>query len=171
MLFRSAYPGYERVTGKVYFAVDPKLAANKNIVDLALAPKNAKGQVEFSADLYMLRPKDKATGNNTALFQVSNRGGRDLLNFFDLSNGGQLSKPEDFGDPLLFRMGFTMVWVGWEWDVLGDDQIKLYAPKLAGVSGKVMAQIIVNARSTSQSLGDRALQAYPAGEEIGRAHV
>ena len=34
---------YERIAGKVYFAVDPKLAANKSIVDLDLAPRNAAG--------------------------------------------------------------------------------------------------------------------------------
>ena len=46
---------YERITGKVYFAVDPKLAANKIITDIGLAPRNDKGLVEFSADLEILR--------------------------------------------------------------------------------------------------------------------
>ena len=32
---------YEQWTGTVYFAVDPSAAANKQIVDLALAPRNA----------------------------------------------------------------------------------------------------------------------------------
>ena len=48
---------YERIAGKVYFAVDPKLAANQIITDIALAPRNDKGMVEFSADLEVLRPK------------------------------------------------------------------------------------------------------------------
>src|ERR1700692_1213882 len=37
---------YEKLVGKVDFALDPKLAINKNIVDLGLAPKNARGEVE-----------------------------------------------------------------------------------------------------------------------------
>jgi len=34
---------YERIAGKVYFAVDPKLAANRAIADIDLAPRNAAG--------------------------------------------------------------------------------------------------------------------------------
>ena len=47
---------YERIAGKVYFAVDPRLPANRAIVDIELAPRNAAGMVEFSADLLILRP-------------------------------------------------------------------------------------------------------------------
>ncbi len=56
--------GYDRIAGKVYFAVDPKLAPNRIIADIDLAPRNAEGKVEFSADFYMLRPSmpPSATG-------------------------------------------------------------------------------------------------------------
>ena len=75
---------YEQITGKIYFAVDPNLPANKIIVDIDRAPRNAQGLVEFSADLYVLRPKSRKS-NGTALFEVSNRGGTGLLNMFDLA--------------------------------------------------------------------------------------
>jgi hypothetical protein len=55
--FGSAGP-YEKLTGKVYFAIDPKNAHNKIIADLDKAPTNTQGRVEFSADLFILRPKD-----------------------------------------------------------------------------------------------------------------
>lgn len=42
---------HERVTGKVYFAVDPKLKANQIITDIALAPRNDKGWWSFSGAL------------------------------------------------------------------------------------------------------------------------
>ena len=48
---------YEKLTGKVYFAIDPKNPHNKIIADLDKAPINAQGRVEFSADLFILRPK------------------------------------------------------------------------------------------------------------------
>ena len=64
----SGYASYERVVGKIHFAVDPKLAANRTITDIDLAPRNAQGLVEFTADLYMLKPVDPARGNGTALF-------------------------------------------------------------------------------------------------------
>src|ERR1700719_1460451 len=53
---------YEKLTGKVYFVVDPNNAHNKIIADLDKAPRNARGQVEFSADLFILRPKDTSRG-------------------------------------------------------------------------------------------------------------
>src|ERR1700759_980067 len=54
---------YEKVAGIGRFALDPKAAANRKIVDLELAPRNAKGLVEFEADFEMLMPKDLAKGN------------------------------------------------------------------------------------------------------------
>src|SRR6266478_5453270 len=66
--------GYERIAGKVYFAVDPRLPANRAIVDIELAPRNAAGLVEFSADLLVLRPTDPAKSNGTAFLEIANRG-------------------------------------------------------------------------------------------------
>ena len=101
--------------GRVYFAVDPKLAPNRFIKDIDLAPKNREGLVEFSADFYMVRP---LTGNGTALVEVSNRGGKALLNVFDFAKyGGDLTSPEALGDNFLLDQGFTLVWLGWEFDV------------------------------------------------------
>src|SRR5580704_19726962 len=62
---------YERVTAKVHFAVDPKLAPNRIIADIDLAPRNSDGKVEFSSDLYMLRPHDPSKRNGTALVEIS----------------------------------------------------------------------------------------------------
>ena len=42
---------YERTIGRAFFSVDPRLPANQHIADVAFAPKNAGGQVEFSGDL------------------------------------------------------------------------------------------------------------------------
>src|SRR5579862_3819111 len=91
-----SHPGYEQITGKIYFAVDPRLAANKIIVDVDRAPRNSKGLVEFSSDLYVLKPKDAAKSNGTALLEISNRGGKGLANMFDLANA------REAGDSLLF---------------------------------------------------------------------
>ncbi|HEX8089132.1 MAG TPA: hypothetical protein VF762_09790, partial [Blastocatellia bacterium] len=58
---------YEKIVARVYFAVDPEDAHNRVIVDLDKAPRNARGAVEFSADLYILKPKDMNRGNGAAL--------------------------------------------------------------------------------------------------------
>ena len=70
---------YERIVGKAYFAVDPKLPANQIITDIDKAPRNDEGKVEFSADVYVLKPRDPKFGNGAALFEVSNRGRKGML--------------------------------------------------------------------------------------------
>src|SRR5271168_4286858 len=80
--FGAAGP-YERIVAKAHFAVDPKLPANRIIADIDLAPRNADSKVEFSADIYILEPRDPAKANGTALVEISNRGGKGLLSLFD----------------------------------------------------------------------------------------
>jgi hypothetical protein len=156
---------YEQVTGKAYFAVDPKLAANKIIVDLDRAPRNAKGLVEFSADVMVLHPKDGAKNNGTALLEIANRGGRGMIGMFDLAQGRELRTAADLGDPLLFEAGYTLVWVGWEFDVPDRTAMKLYAPVIQGLTGPVRSEIIVDRRSTTASLADRAQIPYAVADQ------
>src|SRR6204780_1838015 len=84
--FGAAGP-YERIAGKAYFAVDPNLPANKIVVDLDKAPRNEEGLVEFSSDIYVLKPRDPAHGNGAVFFEVSNRGGKGMLSGFDHASG------------------------------------------------------------------------------------
>src|SRR6266852_6032373 len=73
---------YTRITGRFYGELDPNLAANKGIVDLAKAPRNARGKVEYSADFDILRPADAAKGNGTLLYDVTNRGAKRVMYVF-----------------------------------------------------------------------------------------
>src|SRR6266852_5514933 len=112
---------YEELVGKVYFAVDPDNPHNKIIVDLDKAPKNAQGKVEFSSDLYIIKPKDSAKGNGVVFFDIVNRGNKQLLRTF--SRGGGSADPTtdaDFGDAYLLQQGYTLVAVGWQFDVAKD---------------------------------------------------
>src|SRR6187431_73903 len=54
---------YEQWTGVVRFALDPSAPANRQIVDLKLAPKNREGKIEFWADFRVLLPADRSKGN------------------------------------------------------------------------------------------------------------
>src|SRR5712691_4145045 len=69
---------YEKLVGKVYFAVAPENPHNRIISDIEKAPRNSQGKVEFSADLFILRPKDPARGNGVLFFDVVNRGNKAL---------------------------------------------------------------------------------------------
>ena len=162
---------YERLIGKAYFAVDPKLAPNRIIADIDLAPRNAEGKVEFSADLYILRPRVAAKSNGTALVEISNRGGKGLLGTFDLASGSMDPHSEaDFGDKFLIEQGFTLVWIGWEFDVPpGPDLLHLYAP-IATDNGQPITGVVRSewegAKQTEIiSLADRSQIAYPVADE------
>src|SRR5262245_5186239 len=54
---------FERVTGKAHGEVDPQSAANSLIQDIALAPRNAKGMVEYTTDIEIVRPSDRSKSN------------------------------------------------------------------------------------------------------------
>ena len=115
--FGAAGP-YEKIVGKVLFAVDPSHPRNKAIVDIDKAPRNAEGRVTFSADLYVLAPKDSTRGNGVAFFDVLNRGRKNIIR--DFNRAPQVPDPTaeaDFGDGFLLRQGYTLVWVGWQFDI------------------------------------------------------
>lgn len=131
---------YEKLTGKIYFAVDPKNARNKIIVDLDKAPKNAQGRVEFSSDLFILRPKDPSKGNGVVLLDIPNRGRKGLLSTFNRAKGSQdPTTDEEFGDGLLMREGYTLVSVGWEFDIPKQKGLILLDAPVASDNGKHIA--------------------------------
>ncbi|HYL63858.1 MAG TPA: alpha/beta hydrolase domain-containing protein [Candidatus Methylomirabilis sp.] len=118
---------YEKIVGRVYFAVDPANLHNRQIVDLDKAPRNANGEVEFYADLYLVKPKDMDKGNGSVLFEVSNRGGKGILRL--VNGGGAPGSSTEYGDGFLLREGFVIAWVGWEADLdPTGDRLRLYAP-------------------------------------------
>jgi hypothetical protein len=149
--------GYEKIVGTIHFAVDPTNPRNRAIVDLDAAKKNAAGRVEFSADLYILRPRDQARSNGVALVEVSNRGRKSLLNTFSRGPAGlDPSTDADLGDGFLTRQGYTLVWVGWQFDVPRQGGLmKLDAP-VSSLSGPVRAEFATNDRVLEQTLADLA---------------
>lgn len=109
---------YEKIIGRVYFAVDPENPRNTIIVDLDKAPRNAQGKVEFSSDLYIIKPKDPARSNGVVFFDIVNRGNKQLLRTFSRAGGSADPTSEaDFGDAYLLQQGYTLVAVGWQFDV------------------------------------------------------
>lgn len=158
---------YERVVGKVHFAVDPKLPANRIVSDIDLAPRNAQGLVEFSADLHLFQPKDAARGNGTVLFQVANRGRKDLLVLFNRSAASNDPRtPEEIGDGFLFERGFTLAWIGWQYDIPAQDNLlRFHAPVARDgtklITGIVRADFVPDERVTRIGVADRFHAPYP----------
>jgi hypothetical protein len=109
---------YEKLTGKLYGEVDPKRRLNKTIVNLDKAPRNRRGKVEYSTEVFVLKPVDMARGNGKIFYDAPNRGGKRILAF--LNDGPQSNDPttlKDAGNGFLMRQGYTLVWCGWQGDL------------------------------------------------------
>jgi len=131
---------HERVIGRVHFAVDPKLPANRGIVDLDLAPKNAAGMVEFAGDVLFFRPKDPGRARGTVFLEVVNRGREQSLTIM--------------GDGFVLEQGFAVAFLGWQFDVQPSQGLTFEAP-IAPVEGLVRGSYIESnrlRRSTDFSL-------------------
>ena len=110
---------YERLVGTVHFALDPEDTSNRNVVDLDLAPRNDRGLVEFSGDLDILKPVDPSLGNRRLLYDVNNRGNRTALRAFnDAPADANPTSMASAGNGFLMRQGYTVVWSGWQGDLV-----------------------------------------------------
>lgn len=48
-----------------------------------------------------------------------------------------------FGDLLLMEKGFTLVWVGWQWDVpLSPGLLRVYPPLAQGVEAVIRSEFV-----------------------------
>jgi hypothetical protein len=134
---------FEKIAGRVHFAVAPGDPHQARIVDLDKAPRNARGEVEFSADFYILRPKGR--GNGALLLEIPNRGGKAILAIADRGRrGGDPEGESELGDGFLLREGYTVAWLGWQADVRDEiGLMRLHAPAARGVSGLVRSDFAV----------------------------
>ncbi len=165
--FGTAGP-YEKLSGTIYFAVDPRNPANRIITDLDQAALNAAGRVEFSSDFYLIKPKDAGRGNGTVLYEVSNRGGKGMVGFFNRANGSlDPQTAEHFGDGFLLEQGFTLLWIGWQFDPpMREGLVRVYPPIArnsdgTAIRGLVRSDFVVIETAKQASLADRDHLAYP----------
>ena len=152
---------YERLAGRIYFAVDPANPANRIIRDIDFAPTNDAGLVEFSSDFYLLKPVDAHAGNGTVFVDVMNRGGKRALGYFNLAPASLTPVTEaDLGDGFLMYAGFSVLHVGWQFDApRRENFMRVYPPVATDngetIEGLVRSDFVVTERSHDYSLGDR----------------
>jgi hypothetical protein len=87
---------YELVRGRIDGEVDPKDPANALITDIALAPRNARGRVEYSATFQLAKPVDTRRASGVLFYDTPNRG-----------NGRAMADPE----------GHLHLISGWQGDI------------------------------------------------------
>jgi hypothetical protein len=152
---------FERVTGRAHGEVDPNSSDNSIIQDITLAPRNQRGMVEYTTDIDILRPADPAKSNNILLFNVINRGNKGALPLFNADVPPSLVDNNNLktaGDGWLQRQGYTLIWFGWQGDVLpGGGRLTLSVPvalNLDGspITGLVRAELVTTAPATTLNL-------------------
>jgi Alpha/beta hydrolase domain len=121
-----SWPGvgqYEKIVGIAFGEVDPTNPQNAVIADIAMAPRNGRGNVEYSFDFYILKPIDLSKGNHRVMYEPPNRGrktwaslGRVTVDPGGNGNdpGSAITDPAVLANAFLMPRGFTMVWSGWD---------------------------------------------------------
>ena len=160
---------YELIKGRMYFGYDPSNPMNARIVDLNLALRNDEGLVEACANFVALQPADPTRASGVALVEVSNRGRRFSQWYFNRANGQNLNPevPEDFGDGLLMRLGLTVIWVGWQFDVPSREGIlRLHVPRAQNMDGSPIFGLVrsdwtIDEETTTLKISHRDHIPYP----------
>jgi len=116
-----AWPGvgqYEKIVGKAYGEVNPFDSQNALIVDIKLAPRNIRGNVEYAFDFYILKPIDLSKGAHRVMYEPPNRGGKTWTALARVTGGGNdpgsITDSVVLANAFLMPRGYTMVWSGWD---------------------------------------------------------
>jgi hypothetical protein len=167
---------YEELKGRLSFAIDPAHPANTRITDLALAPRNAGGRVEFAADVSILLPVERARASGYLLVDVVNRG-----NTVGVPNFNHATRPVfepgsdpdpaiDPGDGFLMRRGYVVASCGWQGDLPDlPGLFRLHGPDALDpqgrpLRGRVYTQIQPARPQAHMLLSDRGHRPHPAAD-------
>jgi Alpha/beta hydrolase domain len=145
---------YEQLDGTAFGEIDPNHPLNAVIQDMALAPRNDNGMVEYSMLFSILKPVDMTKANGTLIYDVVNRGNKRINNFNIGGNTG--IAPGNQGDGLLHRHGFTMVASGWEHDITSGIRLLNVPvaknPDGSSITGRVRGEFIFSAPATTENV-------------------
>ncbi len=171
---------YEELRGTLHFTIDPTHAANERITDVALAPRNADGRVEFSADVSIILPVDRSKANGRMILDVVNRGNRVAFPNFNratrptIDENTPIDVEIDPGDGFLMRNGYVTVACGWQKDAPphpalitldGPDALESANGGAAKpITGRVYSQLQSPADVHNFLLSDKGHRAYPAAD-------
>lgn len=116
-----AVGAYEQIKGVALGELDPRDRRNAVITDIQLAPRNARGFVEYRTTFTIVKPIDMSKSAGVLLYNVVNRGNHNGPNTFHI--GG------DPGDGFLYKLGHVLLWSGWQ----GDQPIATVNPGQEGI--------------------------------------
>jgi len=146
-----SWPGvgqYEKIVGKAFGEVNPHDRQNRVIVDIEFAPTNARGNVEYAFNFYILKPIDLSRGADKMMYEPPNRGGKTWAALGRVSGGGDdpgsITDPAVLANAFLMPRGYTLVWSGWEdmgtldtFNASANFPIAKFAPTAANPTGTI----------------------------------
>ena len=142
---------YESISGVAYFTLDPNEDLNGTITDIAYAPVNGDGLIEYAADFRLLIPS-VSVANGGLLYNVNNRGGSSF-------------PPERSLLHPLSGMGFTYLATGWINELSPrDGRLRLHAPIVGSaqqrITGQVRYEVSVGATAEKLNIAGNGHLAY-----------
>lgn len=135
----AAAGGYEHVTGRAFGELDPNDPLNAVITDIALAPRNAAGKVEYATRFTLSKPADMSKASGVLWYDVVNRGA-------PVAPARGARRPESYGHVVLVS--------GWQGDLVPNEKNwTLQAPIAVNADGSPITGVtlarIANARETN----------------------
>jgi hypothetical protein len=129
---------YEKLVGKAFGQIDPNDPRNSVITDVALAPRNLRGMVEYSMDIYILRPIEQSKRSGRVLFEINNGGSKLSFRYLNdsASGGNDPTTAADAGIGFLMRQGYVIAWSGWDATVSsGNSNLTINVPVAKNLDG------------------------------------
>jgi hypothetical protein len=138
---------YDRIEGTAYGTLDPAHPANRGIALLGVAPRNGRGLVEYESDFVLLTPADPALGNGRLLYEVNNRGRIMMIaNLCAGTAGNQWSDAKQLGNALPLRLGFSVLWSGWDPGAPKATGLRLTVPTVPNLTKRIREEFVSGTR-------------------------
>ena len=111
---------FEKLRARAYGELDPSDPRNAVITDLALAPKNTRGKVEYSMDIFILKPVDLRRGNHKVVVDFNNRGSLRVAALNDAPSANNPTTAAHAGNGFVMNLGYSIVGNGWDFGATGE---------------------------------------------------
>lgn len=163
---------FELIRARLRYAVNPLLEDHQRITDLECAPRGSDGCVRFSGDLVLIRPRDASAGNGALVIDVPNRGRSLLPGALNRTPAEySLTDPLHPGDGFLFRHGFSVASVAWQWNTPDMPTLLSFdAPEALGldgqpISGEAITDLRPSKRYASMPIEHLGQPGYPVSSD------
>ena len=175
---------YEFITGIATGEVNPNDPQNAIITDIQLAPKNARGNVVYQHNFYILQPLSFNKGNRKMMYEPPNRGRKTYQDLNNTPSGGNdpqaLTDPTVLDDSFLWTQGYTTVWSGWENNLAPLDDpslaatasfLPVHGPNNTTITGPGYEYIVTTGNSFTLAYPAATIDPASNGKLTHRVHL